>query len=124
MTDGIRFGSRAPSTSFQRIPSVKLDNQPKTDKANATATPQALTVSLASSIDNNKAAGSVLGKISEAAAGRREIAKANRDSARASLEEVETLAQEIAKRVSSGSSEATEAHRMPEKDRANELLRE
>ena len=121
MTDGIKFGSRAPSTSFQRIPSVKPDTPEKAAKQ-AVPTSQALAGSLASSISNNKAAGTVLGKISDAAAGKREIAKANRDSSRASLEEVESLAQKIAERVSAGSSEAAEAHRMPE--RADELLRE
>lgn len=129
MTDGIKFGSRAPSASFQRIPSVKLDNATpeKAAKQANTVAPQTLAVSLAPSIVNNKAAGSVLSKISQSLSsrdGRREVARANEDSARASVDEVESLAREIARRVAAGDEGAAEAHRAPPPERAEELLRE
>lgn len=128
MTNGIKFGSGAPSAAFQRIPSVKLDQakQEVGEKKAASSPPQAVANSLASSISNNNAAGSVLNKISHSVSNKqskREVAKANQDSAKASVEEVESLARELARKVASSGEEALNAHRTSQ-DRTHELLRE
>jgi hypothetical protein len=128
MTDGIRFGQGA-GKAFKSLAVDIKHAKPNSDSKPAPAAAQpptaALVNHLASSISNNIASGAAIGKIPSAVTreNKREVAEANSRASKASVEDVENLAKELASRIASDAQSAIQAHK-PQANVAHELVSE